>query len=1033
MGKKSNKRCCKNNEPNKNEILKRGLFMALFTVLFFLLSTPSLFAQQGKVIIGKVTDSSDLPLPGVTVVVKGITQGTVTNTVGEYSLSNIPENATLVFSFVGMRTMEVVVGNQATINIRMEEATIGLNEVVAVGYGTQKKVNLTGSLSSVSTEKLEGRPLTNVSQVLAGTATGIQVTQNSGQPGQGGTQIRIRGIGTLTDEGQNPLIIVDGIAVGNMNGLNPNDIENITVLKDAASSAIYGSRAANGVILITTKKGKVGKTEFNYHGYYGVQKPTRLMSLVTDMTTHMELINEAKSNLGRAPQFPDSEIESYKANTDNLLYPNTNWHDVLYGTISPIQNHNVSVRGGNENSLFNISIGYLGQEGIDGLTSMEQYNFHTNNEIKLNDRISFNSILSGFWQGVKGPSNIENAIITWGTSPGVVVTGPDGKFGGPQVIGDGNVGNPLAELSSQNRNVNSQSFLGKLSLNINILDGLDFQTNGAIKYDNSKSKNLTTPYTLWNYRENEVAMTSQQTTINLGESNNQNILLTFFNTLNFEKDINNHYIKILVGQSIETYKGENFSGSIKNLFSEYTPVLNAGIEEPIVNGNMSEWGLLSFFSRLNYMYKNKYLFEANLRRDASSKFKKENRWGTFPSFSFGWRITEEQFFPKLSFIDDIKLRASWGKLGNQNIGSNYPYQAVYNINQNYNLDGAVVDGAAQTSLANEKIKWETTTTSNAAMDVSLFNNRLFASFDYFSRLTDGILAQVPIPITMGNKTPPFQNIASVKNWGWELAMDYHQTVKEFSFNIGLNISQVENKVVKYKGDTPSISGPFIIKEGLPYQSIYGYKVLGIFQTETEVSESPVQHNTLTAPGDLKYEDYFADGKIDANDRQVIGNTIPKYNYGLNFDFSYKNFDLNFLFQGILKVDRYLQGTNVYPIATNDRGFIPTKWLNRWTVDNPSEQIPRITINGDYPWNYQISEYWMQDGSFLRLKNIQLGYNLPNKINQKLGIGKTRLYLNAQNLLTFTSYEGYDPETMANETTIGYPLVKIMSVGLQLNF
>ncbi len=988
-------------------------------------------ARENITISGKVTDPSGAPLPGVTVAVKGTTQGIITDTDGNYTLIKVPSDATLVFSFVGMKTQEIVIGGKSTINVVMQEETIGIEEVVAVGYGTQKARKVTGALSKIKNDVFEGRPVTDASQALSGVSTGIQVIQNSGQPGDDNTQIRIRGVSTLTSGGQGPLVLVDGIA-GSMSKLNPNDIESVTVLKDAASASIYGSRAAGGVILVTTKKGEAGKPVFRYNGYYGLQSPTRLIDLVSDMATHMELINEAKENMGMADQFDQSEIDAYRQNNDPLLYPNTDWYDYLYGTPTPIQNHNFTASGGNESVLYNLSFGYLGQEGLIGVTHLDRYNFRANNEINLTKRLKVNSILSGSWETITGPASPINAILDWATSPGVVPES-DGQYGGSQVPGDGDAGSPLAVWDAQDRTRNAQSFLGKLSAEYRICDGLIFQTNGGITFNNSKVKTLVEPYEVWDFRENNVARYSQETVISLSESFNQNLLLTSYSTFNFEKTFQDkHYLNILLGQSVEAYKTASSSASVKDLYSTVTPVLNAGISEQTVSGSTAAWRLLSLFGRLNYDYKNKYLFEANFRNDASSRFKEGNRWAFFPSFSLGWRISDEKFFPKLKSVSDFKLRGSWGNLGNQNIG-NYPYQAVYNIQQNYNFGGALVDGVAQTSLANDDIKWETTTTTDIAMDLSLFKNRFSASFDWFTKMTKDILVQLPIPLTMGNKSAPYQNVGEVKNWGWELDMSYREVINDFRFNVGFNISQVKNEVVKFKGKTPSISGQFIIQEGLPYQSIYGWKMLGIFQSEEEIAESAEQDATYTSPGDIKYEDFYEDGKIDSNDRQVIGNTIPKYNYGLSFDASYKNFDISLLFQGVLDIDRYLSGVNVYPVATNDRGLIPESWLNRWISENPSTTMPRITINGDYSWNYRNSTFWMQDGSYLRLKNVQLGYNIPGAVCKKIGIQNAKVYLNGKNLLTFTNYKGYDPETISTGVTAGYPNTKIISVGLQLNF
>lgn len=995
-------------------------------------NVPNNVVVQQKTVSGKVTDSTGQPLPGVTVVVKGTTQGTITDTNGKFSLADIPENATLQFSFVGMIPQDIKVENKTTIDVTMEVDAIGIEEVVAVGYGTQKATKITGAISNIKIGNLDTRPVTNISQALSGAASGIQVTQNSGAPGQDGAQIRIRGVGTLTESGQEPLILVDGIA-STMRGLDPNDIESISVLKDAASAAIYGSRAANGVVLINTKKGEKGKPIIKYSGYFGVQSPTRRLNLISDMATHMELLNEAKSNLGIANQFPQSVIDEYKSNNALYKYPNTDWYDYFYGSPKPIQQHNVAASGGTDNLLYNISLGYLNQEGMAGQSTLDRYTLRVNNELKLNDRLKINSNISGYWEKLNGPTNVEGIINDLATSPGIVPKA-NGKFGGPQTIGEGNAGNPLANFASRDDKETRQYFLAKLSLEYKFSEKLKFQTNGGIRYENYSDKHLNWPYTLWDFQKDEVSVYPSSDLITLKQGNSQLVSYTSYSTLNYENTFSeDHYISLLFGQSAEFTQREEFSGYVEDVYSIYTPVLSSGISSPSVGGNLWEIGLLSFFGRINYDYKEKYLLEANVRFDASSRFKKEHRWGMFPSFSAGWRVSKEDFFPTNNIVNDLKIRGSWGRLGNQSIGSNYPYQALYNINQNYNFNNQVVSGIAQTDLANDRIKWETTESVNLGFDVGLFKNRFTTYFDWFNKMTDDILVQLPIPTTMGAKAAPYQNVGKVKNWGWDLEMAYRQNFKDFNFRIGANVSQIENKVVKFKGDESSINNEFIIQEGLPYQSLYGYKVTGIFQTNEEVAQSAVQHSTYTAPGDLKYEDFKNDGVINADDRQVIGNTIPKFYYGFNFNFEYKDFDLSAIFQGIAKVDRYLKENGVYPFAVHDRGLTPESWINRWTSENPSTTMPRLTIKGDYPWNYATSNFWVQNGAYLRLKNIQLGYTLPKKLSNNIGIKNLRVYVSGQNILTFTKYKGYDPESLSTQTEIGYPISKVYSTGLQINF
>lgn len=987
---------------------------------------------QTRSITGKVTTYEEGEgLPGVNVIEKGTSNGTVTNVEGEYTLE-VSEGATLVFSSVGYTLEEIEIGNRSVIDLVMTADIQQLQELVVVGYGTQKEKNVTGAISSIKVEEIEGRPFTDMTQSLAGLAPGVQVTQVSGQPGQDNATIRIRGIGTLTSDGQGPLTLVDGIE-SEINGLDPNDIESITVLKDAASAAIYGSRAANGVILITTKKGRKGEARLNYNGYYGWQSPTRLMPLITDMTTHMELLNEAKTNLDRQPQFPQSEIDSYRQNNDPITHPNTDWFDYFFGTPTPITNHNISASGGNDQALYNLSVGYLNQDGLEGETSNERYNIRINTDFQLSKKLKVGTNLYSYWQTLKGNRNVMDIIKDGAGSPGVLPVHPDGRFGGPQVEGEGFVGNPVATLASQDQTRVNQFFLGKLYAEYEFFDGFTFQTNAALKFNNFKSKNISSPFILWDFRNDQIARESNQIVINLGEANDYDRNITLFSTLNYTKSIEKHNLNFLAGYNLETFQSERFSAGIRDLFSEATPVLDAGTSEPSVGGTFTEWALVSYFGRFNYDFDGKYLFEANIRYDGSSRFDRDNRWGVFPSFSVGWRVSDEPFMSQFDFLSDFKLRASWGQLGNQNIGSNYPYQPIYSLDPRYNFGGQLRAGAAQTNLPNRNIQWETTTSTDIGFDVSLFENKFEASFDYFSRLTDDILVQLPIPYTLGDKAPPFQNIAQVRNRGWELITSYREIIGDFNFGVSFNLTQVENEVVKFTGETPAIDGVFIIQEGLPYQSIFAYNNLGIFQTDEEVNDHAVQDPNLTAPGDLKYQDFDNNGVINESDRQIVGNTIPKYLYGFNFNMGFKGIDMSAIFQGIADVDRYLQGQFVQPFATNDRTLTPTFWLDRWTPENPSTTVPRVIIGGDYSWNYRGSTYWMQNGAFLRLKNLQLGYTLPNSLIERLNLQRVRFYANAQNLLTITDYEGYDPESNITSRDVGYPNTRIMSLGLQLGF
>lgn len=979
------------------------------------------------VISGEVVDENNEPIPGVSVKVKGTSTGTVTDVNGNFRI-DAPDNSVLVFSFIGYITQEVNVNGRTSISVKLLPDTKTLDEVVVVGYGTQRKANLTGAVTSVSSEEIEGRPITNMTQALSGLAPGVNITQGNGQPGNDDATIRIRGVGTLVNS--NPLILIDGLE-SSMDGLNPNDIESFTVLKDAASASIYGSRAANGVILITTKKGRAGKIGVSYDTFYGWQSPTRLMDMISDMSTHMELINEAKANLGRSPVFPQSEIDAYRNSNDPVRYPNTNWLDYYFGTPTPISQHNLSVSGGKDATVFNLSLGYLNQDGLIDITNTNRYNLRLNLETQVSDRFKVGSNLFGYYQRVNGDYNVIETVLEEASSPGVLPVGPDGRFGGSQAEGEGLVGNPAANFANTDDYSNRQFFLGKVYGEYKLLEGLTLQSNFGIKLNGLKGSRLTSPFKLYNFRTDEVSRDVGQF-INLSNSDNQQRNITIYNTLNYQKSLSDHNFNVLVGNNYETFHQELFSASVSDLFIRETPVLSAGSLNPSVGGDIQEWALLSYFGRINYNYKSKYLFEANIRYDGSSKFAEGNRWSAFPSFSAGWVLTEESFLKDNKVFDFLKLRASWGKLGNQNINNNYPTPSVYDYVY-YSFGGTLEQGIAQNSIPNDQIIWETATSTDVGVDAQFFNGRLNVTADYFNRFTDDILVQLPISQTLGNREAPFQNVGQVRNRGWELDTRYRGKAGNFSYGVGVNLTQVKNKVVKFQGDAASISGAFVTQEGLPFQSIYGLKQIGIFQTPEEVAAAPF-HHTLAAPGDLRYEDLDGDNKITGSDRQVLGNTIPQYTYGFNFDLAFKGLDLSALLQGAADVDSYLSNRYVFPFPVGgERGLTPSRWINRWTPENPNTNVPRVVSNADYNNNYLNSSYWMQDASYLRLKNVQLGYTIPQSLVNKIKLSNIRVYANAQNLLTFTDFEGFDPERASTSTSVAYPNVKVFSFGLQARF
>ncbi|MDX9882606.1 MAG: SusC/RagA family TonB-linked outer membrane protein [Prolixibacteraceae bacterium] len=1008
-------------------------------------------SQQTLTVSGKVTDSSGVPLPGVTVVVKGTTQGTITDSDGNYALANVSGNATLVFSFVGMKPQEIPVMGKSLITVTMAEETVGIDEVVAIGYGIQKKVNLTGAVSSVTSEELKARPITNMSNALSGLATGIQINQGTGQPGRDGATIRIRGIGTLGNA--NPLILIDGIE-STMSDISPDDVESISVLKDAATAAIYGSRAANGVLLITTKKGDKGTLKTSYHGYIGIQQATRMEKYITDFATYMELNNEANVNVGLGGYYATSDIAAWRATEDPLKHPNVDWVDKVYGNTALLHSHHLSFTGGGTNNNFNLSFGYINQEGIVPMNTMERYNLRFNWEGTLIKNMTLGTNLSGSWNNINGPASTE----VFGIVPGIpFVKSEDGRWGGNQVKGTGTIMNPRAAWTNNTDTQRIQRFLGKVYLNWELFEGLTLNSNFALRFYNSLSSSFSALYSLWNFNDEAIVRTlgNPQTATN---ANVENYTLTSYHTLNYKKALNEgHNFNILAGYSVESYRNDQFQASIQKFHNNEIRVLDGGQQNPQVSGTASEWALISYFGRLNYDFNSKYLFEANLRYDGSSRFREGKKWGVYPSFSAGWRISEESFMKKIRSIDNLKIRASWGKLGNQEIGI-YPYQGVYALNQNYTFGGSVAPGIAQTTVPNPDIEWESNTSTNLGLDVSFMNGRFTFTSDYFYRETDGILIQLPIPATLGDKAPPYQNLAQVKNNGWEVSAAYNKKIKQGNFSVGFNLTHVTNEVSKYMGDVPYYSGPFVIRESLPMYSLFGYKNIGIIRSQGELDELNTNARTLsgnaaayyitnkTAPGDLMYEDVATkdtngdgtpdapDGTINSEDRQVIGNTVPKYMFGVKLSADYKGFDLNVLLQGVYKVDAYLSGAGAAPFGVNgDRGQTPEKWMNRWTGDNANASLPRLTNVSGYNWNNQVSSFWMQDGSFLRLKSFQFGYSFPKTMLSGISIDQLRFYLNAENLFTFTKFPGWDPERNQLETEIVYPNLKTVSLGIQVTF
>ena len=1013
-------------------------------------ATSSFGSDQGQQqsVKGKVTDQSGASLPGVSVVVKGTTTGVTTDNDGNFSMRLPTEGKILVFSFVGMKTQEIVIDTKTVYNIVLNDETTGIEEVVAVGYGTQKKVNLTGSISSVkfSTE-LSNRPITNATQALSGNVTGVWVSQNSGKPGADGAQIRVRGWGTMNNS--NPLVIIDGTE-GTFDQLNPNDIESMSVLKDAASAAIYGSKAANGVILISTKHGKTNeKMEISLNSYYGVQSLGKRYDLINNSAESMKLSNTALINGGSSAVYPNSVISAFESGTDKYKYPNTDWFKELFKS-APIQEHNVSIRGGSAQTSAFLSFNYLDQDGMVPNTKSQRYGIRANVESDINKWLK----VSGRLNYTRKLSEEPYADITYGSlgrvfemlsgaAPFIAPYTSDGRYGSVQALDDkGNLlydnRNPLIDAANGKTKTEQNYVSVNASAEIKFYKDLMFKTTIA----SNGIWNLVDKYnqSVFGYTDTGIETITKNFNregLEMNRNNVNSINNNLFATLNYNKKLGQfHDVSAIAGMQMESTVIKNTYARRSSPPKEGLTQVDAGTSGIQGSGNMNGVKMFSYFGRINYSLMDKYLFEANIRADASSRFKQDSRWGVFPGFSAGWRMSDENFIKDLDMFSNLKLRGSWGQLGNQNIAGYWPYLTVVDQNNalSYSSAGTFVPGAAVTSLIDENITWETTSTLDFGIDIGLMKGKINIVADYFKKTTTNIIVQLPIPLILGGLTAPYQNVGEMLNNGFEFDINYDNQIRskdKLGFSIGFNLTHIENEVTKFRGgDSPDQL--YLIREGYSYNTLYGYNVVGIYQTDLEASTHMANNSFKPKAGNLKFEDINSDGKLDYRDKKGLGNTIPKFTFGLTPNFRYKGFDLSLLIQGIAGVNAYTQN-NFTHVAWENR-VISTKWRDAWTPQNTNTNIPSIKY--DNTWDNSESSFWVQNMSFVKLKNIQFGYTIPNRITSKLALQKVYLYANAQNVFTLVNrdYEGYDPERNTFDSGNNlYPVPRIISFGINLNF
>lgn len=1021
-----------------NQVKMQKSIAVLLTFLLLLCTTKA-FSQSGTV-TGTVTEVSGEPLIGVNVVVKGTTNGVITDINGKYTITDVSAQSVLVFSYIGFISQEFPVGagTQRIINVQLIEDSQRLDEVVVVGYGIQKKVNLTGAISTVDTKAIENRPITNATQVLQG-VKGLYVNQAGAQPGSDGTTIRIRGTGTLNNS--NPLVLVDGVEYS-LSAINPNDIESVSVLKDAASSAIYGSRAANGVILVKTKGGKQGAFSTEYNNYFGFQQATYLPDFIYDPILFMEMRNQAQINEGKlVPDYPQEVIDEYRQGMitgDPYIYPVNNWLDIMFNNAF-IHEHNIRFSGGDNKYTYSLSLGYNSQDGVLRGTNSERYTINLNTNTHINSRLRIGMNISGnYLIRNEPPAGVANLMeMTYKAQAFHPMYLEDGRYADTFVRtpGHNQYRHPLA-LADEGKNLQTgQNILANFSAEYQLPFNIKYNLQvGISKYDYKRVRFAPEVFTyqvktLAPFRISFDGVNTRHTRND--DENNMN--KTIFNTLGWGEKFNKHEVQLLLGFSYEDFFSSNFWAQREGYLGNELSELNAGSNNPTVGGTSSKSVLMSYFGRANYVFNNRYLLEANFRYDGSSRFAKGNRWGLFPSFSAGWRINEEEFLKEVTWINALKLRASWGQLGNERI-SMFRYVDLMNSGTRYPFNGSPNAGASVTAYNDPSITWETTTMSNIGLDATLFDGKIDFSFELFNKRTSGILREVELPQQVGNLTGPIRNIGTVENKGFELGLSYKNKWQGFGYEIFGDITKVDNKIVDLKGQT-IINGMFILKEGYPIDSYYMLNSIGIFQSQQEVDNSPPQ-TAATKPGYLKFEDVNGDGRITDDDRKILGSVVPKFTYTFGINLSFRHFSLNAFFQGVSDVYTYGDRIGATPFWFGCG--LPKAWVtDAWTPERgTSAKLPIVTTyEGSLNENIRTNSFWLRDASYLRLKNVQLTYEVPSHILQKtVVIKKLRVFVNGQNLLTFSKMKEFDPEkNLKGDTFYAYPSVRMMTGGLNVTF
>ena len=986
-----------------------------WTILLSVLLLTSVVANaQDRTVTGSITSSVDnSALPGVNVLIQGTTQGTTSDVDGNFSLS-VPEDANLVFSFVGYRSQVIAVGNRSVINISLEEDIAALDEIVVTGYGTQEKANVTGAIASLPDGIIESRPIISPDQALAGTVAGVNIVNRSGDPGAA-ISVRIRGVGTV---GVNqPLWVIDGVPIvqttnitvntssttdsNPLAGINPEDIKSMDVLKDASAAAIYGSRAANGVIIITTKRGAEGNTKVTYSGYAGAGQVRKTVDVL-----NVDQYIDVQTELGR-------DVSQFRGS------PTIDWQDLVYRT-APMQNHNVSVSGGNANANFHVSGGYLRQKGIEYGQDFERYSVKINSDIKAGSRWRFGeSILLSLTDRLTQSEGVGDcchaAYNSSLNSPYFPAYDPNGPYGYQQetqaAIGEGSALNLLYRTDTRvnETRIKASKVLGNLYGEFEIIEGLAFRMEGGFDYNVGDA---------FFFQERVDWGDGDIRDSRLIQSRPIELTTNWANTLTYNKSFGDHHLTALIGYEETNFRFDKVRLQGNTLFN--SAVKFASVAAQTSTGNEADhWALKGLLGRVNYDYQGKYLATINIRRDETSRFAKGNRSDVFPSMSVGWRISEESFFPQGNLIDDLKLRVGYGEAGNQFTGVNFAFLSALQTTIFYVLGDnsggqSVVRGPAPVNFANADLKWETSISTDIGFDASLLEGKIDFSFDYWDKTSKDVLIGLPLPYVSGYFLPADANLGEIKNSGIELSIDYRNQRGDWTWGAGANLTTVKNEV-KDLGSVPSIitgvgggqTHRTIVGESVGH--FYGFLTDGIFQDQGEIDAAPPDvFSGGREPGDIRFKDVNNDGVIDADDRTIMGSPIPGFFYGMYFNAGFKGFNLDIQLRGVGDVQLYNQARSAWENLSGNNNFTTTT-LNRWTGPGTSNTMPRLS-RFDPNGNNRYSSRWIEDADYLRIQTIQLSYTLPSAmLNKSNFVSSAKVYIGVNNLATFTNYTGFDPE------------------------